>query len=199
MKKFIVLFIILAFIANCGNEGKKKTSYSSEMPVRKQGRSVKKSEKPDKNPKLTENQATSDTYNRGEVEKNFALGNEKKENEEKIDVSLPPKVGENLLVNCLHGSRLRRCELHSGLLTDAFESLTEHKLTYAFNCKSQPPYFGICTDYGCVNIRKFGVDTLYVKGVGPLVLRDFRPKATKRISFTRGCEFIITEIISKQV
>ena len=194
MKNLIILLTILVFIANCGNEDKKNASNGSDKPVLKQGKSVKRPVKPDKNPELTDNQATSDNYKHSKVRRDSAL-----ENEEKIDISLLPKVGENLLVNCLYGSSLRRCELHSGLLTDKFEDLTTHEITYAFNCKSQLPHFGVCTDYGCVNIRKFGVDTLSIKGVGPLILKDFRPRATKRFSFTRDCKFIITEIISKPI
>ena len=88
MKKLIALLILSVFVVNCGDGDKKKTPDNSDVPVQKQDKST---EKPDDNPKLTEDLSN-------------ISNNSIKEDKEPIynpDVEVgKPKLNENLLIAC---------------------------------------------------------------------------------------------------
>ena len=189
MKKLIALLILSVFVVNCGDGDKKKTPDNSDVPVQKQDKST---EKPDDNPKLTEDQVTSNNYNDSEDVRSPTV-----ENNEKVDTSLPPKAGENLIVNCESDNHyFVNCSLHNGVLAEGNGNLKQYKIDYLYQCeKGHLVIIDICTDNGCKDIVPVSEkQILLIEGRGNLVIKE--NENFNHASFVKqsGCSFFINKI-----
>jgi len=189
MKKLIALLILSVFVANCGDGDKKKTPNNSDVPVQKQDKST---EKPDDNPKLTEDLSN-------------ISNNSIKEDKEPIynpDVEVgKPKLNENLLIACKQRSRLSGCKLNGGIIADV-KDLDEEKtylVKYIFPCKGHEPFVGIKVGYN-KQLFTFTYEEKEIEmtGKGPVEIFSYNESRTARASLNRGCRLEVLEITPQE-